>query len=166
MTVLRAWTDGWGSVSCRYLYLRTGLERTRFGEALDRFDLWVVLGDALGCQMWIVEARSRDDSDTLDYSGSHVVDSVRLRTTIACQPNDRWRNSLNRHGGFSICFSQAGSRGRVHPRVPDWRNGIRKNPMLGTFNCKNAHQPDYCVLGRRIGGLAAHSEQAADRRRK
>src|SRR5262245_61721358 len=56
-----------------YLYLRTAiteLERTRFGEALDRFDLCVVLGDALGCQMWIVEARSHDDSDTLDCSRS------------------------------------------------------------------------------------------------
>src|SRR5438552_9368258 len=105
---------GWGSVSCRYLHLRAGLERTRFGEALDRFDLCVVLGDALGGQMWIVEARSHDDSDTLDCSGFHVVDAVRLRTTVACQPDDRWRDGLHRHGGFSICFSQAGSRGRVH----------------------------------------------------
>src|SRR5215469_16002166 len=60
---------------CGYL---TGLERTRLEEALDRFDLCVVLGDALGCQMWIIEARSHDDSDTLDYSGFHVVDAVRL----------------------------------------------------------------------------------------
>src|SRR5438105_641391 len=97
-----------GSVSCSYLYLCTGLERARFGEALDRFDRCVVLGDALGCQMWIVEARSHDDSDTLDCSDSHVVDAVRLRTTIACQPHDRRRDGLNRHGGFSICFSQAG----------------------------------------------------------
>src|SRR5215467_570069 len=101
-----------GSVSCSYLYLCTGLERTRFGEALDRFDLCVVLGDALGCQMWIVEARSHDDSDPLDCAGFHVVDAARLRTTIACQPDDRWRNSLNRHGSFSICFGRAGSRGR------------------------------------------------------
>src|SRR5262245_6257490 len=140
-----------------YLYLRTAiteLERTRFGEALDRFDLCVVLGDALGCQMWIVEARSHDDSDTLDCSGFNAVDAVRLRTTIACQPDDRWRNSLNRHGGFPICFSQAGSRCRVHPRVPDWGNGVHENPMLSTLNCKNAHQSDYCALGRCIGGLA------------
>jgi hypothetical protein len=67
-----------GSVSCSYLYLCTGLERTRFGEALDRFDLCVVLGDVLGCQMWIEEARSHDDGDTLDCSGFHVVDAVRL----------------------------------------------------------------------------------------
>src|SRR5438876_7471144 len=59
--------------------LRAGLERTRFGEVLDRCDLCVVLGDALGCQMWIVEARSHDDGDTLDCSGFHVVDAVRLR---------------------------------------------------------------------------------------
>jgi hypothetical protein len=52
-------------------------ERTRL-EALDRFDLRVVLGDALGCQMWIIEARSHDDSDTLDCSSFHVVDAVRL----------------------------------------------------------------------------------------
>jgi hypothetical protein len=83
-----------GSVSSTYLYLRTGLERTRFREALDRFDLCVVLGDALGCQMWVVEARSHNNRDTLDCSGSHVVDVVRLRTTIACQPDDRWRNRL------------------------------------------------------------------------
>src|SRR5215475_8464142 len=101
-----------------------GLERTRLGEALDHGDLCVVLGDALGCQMWIVEARSHDNSDTLDCSGFHVVDVVRLRTTIACQPDDRWGNSLNRHGGFSICFSQPESRGRVHPGVPDWREGV------------------------------------------
>src|SRR5262245_16133922 len=138
------------------------LERTRLGEALDRFDLCVVLGDALGCQMWIVEARSHDDSDTLDCSGFHVVDAVRLRTTIACQPDDRRRNSLNRHGGFSLCFRRAGSRGRVHPRVPAWRNGVHENPMLSAFNCKNAHQSDYCAFGRRIGGLATESEQAAD----
>src|SRR5947209_13736801 len=143
-----------GPVSCRYLYLRTELERTRFGEALDRFDLCVVLRDALGCQMWIVEARSHDDSDTLDCAGFRVVDAVRLRTTVACQPDDRWRNSLNRRAGFSICFRHAGSRGRVHPRVPDWRNGVHENAMLGTFNRKNAHQSDHCALGRRIGGLA------------
>src|SRR5687768_9546754 len=139
------------------LYLRvasTGLERTRLGEALDRFDLCIVLGDALGCQMCVVEARSHDDGDTLDGSGSHVVDAVRLRTTIACQPNDRWRNSLNRHGAPSICFSQAGSRGRMHPGVADWRNGVHENSVLSTFNCKNAHQSDYRALGRRIGGLA------------
>src|SRR5262245_48540086 len=130
-----------------------GLERTRLGEALDRFDLCVVLGDALGCQMWTVEARSRDDSDPLDCSGSHVVDPVRLRTIVTRQPDDRWRNSLNRHGSFSICLRQAGSRGRVHPRVPDWRNGVHENPMLSTFYCKNAHQSDYCALGRRISGL-------------
>src|SRR6266508_1358148 len=138
------------------------LEGTRLGEALDRFDLCVVLGDALGCQMWIVEARSHDDSDTLDCSGFHVVDAVRLRTTVACQPDDRWRNSLNRHGGFSLCFRHAGSRGRVHPRVPDWRNGVHENAMLCTFNCKNAHQSDHCALGRRIGGLATNAEQADD----
>src|SRR5918995_632754 len=161
MTVLRAWTDGWGSVSCRYLYLRTGLERTRFGEALDRFDLCVVLGDALGCQMWVVEARSHDDSDTLDCSGCHVVDAVRLRTAVACQPDDRWRNYLNRHGGSSNYFRRAGSRGRVHPRVTGWRNGVHEDPMLRTFNCKNAHQSDYCALGRRIGGLATQSEEPA-----
>jgi hypothetical protein len=134
--------------------LRTRLERTRFGKALDRFDLCVVLGDALGRQMWIVEARSNDDSDTLDCSDSNVVDVVRLRTPIACQPDDRWRNSLNRHGRSSICFGQPGACGRVHPRVPDWRNGVHENPMLSTFYCKNAHQSDYCALGRRIGGLA------------
>src|SRR5215472_16639351 len=39
------------SVSCRYLY--TGLEPTGFGEGLDRFHLCVVIGDALGRQMWI-----------------------------------------------------------------------------------------------------------------
>src|SRR5215467_9748074 len=90
-------------VRCRrYLGLSTGLERTWFGETLDRFDLCVVLGDAFGCQMWIVEARSHDDSDTLDYAGFHVVDPVRLRTTIACQPDDRRRNRLNRHGGFAL----------------------------------------------------------------
>src|SRR5947209_9599229 len=99
----------WGPVSCRYPYLRTGLERTRFGEALDRFDLCVVLGDALGGQMWIVEARSHDDRDTLNCSSGHVVDAVRLRTTIACQPDDRWRDSLNRHGAPSFCFRRAGS---------------------------------------------------------
>src|SRR5215216_7085078 len=88
-----------------------GLERTRFGEALDRLDLCVVFGDALGCQVWIVEAGSRDDSDTLDCSGYHVVDPVRLRTTIACQPDDRWRNGLNRHRAPSFCFRRAGSRG-------------------------------------------------------
>src|SRR5215510_9412453 len=158
MTHRSTWTDGWGSVGCRYLY--TGLEPTGFGEALDRFDLCVVVGDALGCQMWVVEARSRDDSDTLDCSGFHAVHAVRLRTTIACQPDDRWRNSLNRHGGFSICFRHAGSRGRVHPRVPDWRNGIHENAVLCTFNCKNVHQSDHCALGRSIGRLATHSEEA------
>src|SRR6266542_1198983 len=117
-----------GSVSCRYLYLRTGLEWTRFGEALDRFDLCVVLGDALGCQMWIVEARSRDDRDALDCSGFHVVEAVRLRTTIACQPDDRWRHSVHRHGGFRLLQPSSdiraaaedrptARRGRVHPRV-------------------------------------------------
>src|SRR5207302_1860424 len=125
------------------LYLRTGLVRTRFGEALDRFDLCVVLGDALGGQMWIVEARSHDDGDTLNCSSGHVVDAVRLRTTIACQPDDRWRDSLNRHGAPSFCFRRAGSRGRVHPRVRGWRNGVHENSVLSTFNCKNAHQSDY-----------------------
>src|SRR5438552_15273131 len=91
-----------GPVSCRYPYLRTGLERTRLGEALDRFDLCVVLGDALGCQMWIVEATSHDDSDTLDCSGFHVVDAVRLGTTIAGQPDDHRRDSLNWHCGFAL----------------------------------------------------------------
>src|SRR5215831_13476111 len=38
--------------------------------------------------------------------------------------------------------------------------------MLSTFNCKDAHQSDYCALGCRIGGLAAHSEQADDRCRE
>src|SRR5215471_13429284 len=114
------------------------LERTRLGEALDRFDLCVVLGDALGCQMWIVEAGSHDDSNTLDCSAFHVVDTVRLRTTVACQPDDRWRNSLNRHGGSSLCFRHARSCGRVHPRVPVWRNGVHENAMRCTFNCKNA----------------------------
>src|SRR5215831_16423424 len=133
------------------------LEWTRLGEALDRFDLCVVLGDALGCQMWIVEARSHDDSDTLDCSGFHVVDAVRLRATVACQPDDRWRNSLNRHAGFSVCFRHAGSRSRVHPRVPVWRNGVHENAMLSTFNCKNAHQSDHCAFGRRIGGLATYA---------
>src|SRR5437660_604591 len=107
--------------------------------------------------MWIVEARSHDDSDTLDCSGFHVVDAVRLRTPVACQPDDRWRNSLNGRGGSSICFRHAGSGGRVHPRVPDWRNGVHENAMLCTFNCKNAHQSDHCALGRRIGGLATHA---------
>src|SRR5215831_12139531 len=97
------------------------LDRTRFGETLDRFDLCVVLGDALGCQMRIVEAGSHDDRDTLDCSSFNVVDAVRLRTTIACQPDDRWRNGLNRHGAPSFCFRGAGSRSRVHPRVPVWR---------------------------------------------
>src|SRR5438046_5280999 len=150
------------SCRCRSVPPLPGLERTRLGEALDRFDLCVVLGDALGCQMWIVEARSHDDSDTLDCSGFHVVDAVRLRTTVACQPDDRWRNSLNRHGGFSICFRHAGSRGRVHPRVPDWRNGVHENAMLCTFNCENAHQSDHCALGRRTGTLSTHAEQADD----
>src|SRR5215475_40152 len=157
-----------------YLYLRTAiteLERTRFGEALDRFDLCVVLGDALGCQMCIVEARSNDDGDTLDCPRFHVVDPVRLRTTIACQPDDRGRNSLNRHGGFTLlqprirgaAEDRPSARGRrVHPRVPGWRNGVHENPMLSTFKCKDAHQSDYCALGRRIGGLATYSEQAAD----
>src|SRR5438105_14648502 len=75
--------------------LRTGLERTRFGQALDRFDLCIVLGDALGGQMWIVEARSPDDGDALDCSSFHVVDAVRIRATIACQPDYRWRDSTN-----------------------------------------------------------------------
>src|SRR5262249_17726931 len=150
----------------------TGLERTRFGEVLDRFDLCVVLGDALGRQMWIVEARSRDDGDTLDCSGGHVVDAVRLRTTVACQPDDRGRNSLNGHGGFTLLQPRGiqgaaedrptARRGRVHPRVPAWRNGVHENPMLSTFNGKNAHQSDYRALGRCIGGLATYSEQAAD----
>src|SRR5262249_31578320 len=145
---------------CGYL---TGFERTRLKEALDRFDLCGVLGDALGCQMWIVEARSHDDSDTLDYSGFHVVDLVRLRTTIACQPDDGWRNSLNRHCGFGL-LQQGGFAHRrwVHPRVPGWRNGVHANPMLSTFNCKNAHQSHYCALGRSVGGLATYSKQAAD----
>ena len=82
----------------------TGLERTRFGEALDRLDPCVVLGDALGCQIWIVEPRSHDDSDTLDCPGSDVIDLVRLRTTIARQPDNRWRHSLHRHRRSSICF--------------------------------------------------------------
>src|SRR5207302_1352003 len=77
------------------------LEGTWFGEPFDRSDLCVVLGDALRCQMWIVETRSHDDCDTLDRSGFHVVDAVRLRTSIACQPDDRWRDSVNRHRGFS-----------------------------------------------------------------
>src|ERR1700745_209550 len=85
---------------CIYVLLSPGLERTRFGEALDRFDLCVVLGDALGCQMWIVETRPHDDSDSLDCSGFHVVDAARIRTTIACQPYDRWCDSLNWHGSF------------------------------------------------------------------
>src|SRR6195256_2296693 len=129
---------------CIYVLLSPGLERTRFGEALDRFELCVVLGDALGCQMWIVETRSHDDSDTLDCSGFDVVDAVRLRTTVACQPDDRRRNSLNRRRGFSIGFRHALPRGRVHPRVPDWRNGVDENAMLGAFNGKTAHQSDYC----------------------
>src|SRR5262249_32924132 len=122
-----------------YLDLRIELERTRLGEALDRFDLWVVLGDALGCQMWIVEPRSHDDSDTLDRSGFHVVDTVRVRTTIACQPDNRRRNSLNRHGAPSLCFRRPGSRGRVHPRVRGRRNGVHENPVLSTFDCKDPH---------------------------
>src|SRR5436309_12969101 len=89
-----------GPVSCRYLYLRTGFERTRFGEAFDRFDLCVVLGDGLGCQLWIVEARPRDDSDALDKSGWLVVDPVSVLATIAGHPDDPLRNSLNRQGGF------------------------------------------------------------------
>jgi hypothetical protein len=36
--------------------------------------------------------------------------------------------------------------------------------MLGTFNCKDAHQSDYCALCRRVGGLATQPEQAADGR--
>src|SRR5215469_18776981 len=75
--------------------LRAGLERIGFGEALDRFELCVVLRDALGCQMWVVEPGSHDDSDALDRSGFHVVDAVAVRTTIACQPHDRWRDRLN-----------------------------------------------------------------------
>src|SRR6516164_3956105 len=43
---------------CRYL---SGLERTCDEEALDRRDLCVVRGDALGRQMWIVEAEAHDD---------------------------------------------------------------------------------------------------------
>ena len=79
-----------GSVNCcGCLPLCAGLEWTRFGEAFDRFHFCVVLGDALGGQMWIVEARSHHNGDTLDCSGFHVVDAVRLRTTIACQPDDR-----------------------------------------------------------------------------
>src|SRR5215510_7164867 len=54
----------------------------------------------------------------------------------------------------------------MHPRVPDWRNGVHENAMLGAFNCKNAHQSDQCALGRRIGGLATHAEQADDRCRQ
>jgi hypothetical protein len=79
-------TDAAQSVAgiCISAGLLPGLEWTLFGEALDRFDLCVVLGDALGSQMWIVEARSHDDSDTLDCSGFHLVDAVSLRTTIAC----------------------------------------------------------------------------------
>jgi hypothetical protein len=68
--------------------------------------------DALRCQMWIVEARSHDDSDTLDNSGFHVVDAVRLRTTIASKPDDRWRNSLNRHCGFAL-LQPSGIRNRT-----------------------------------------------------
>ena len=45
-----AWTDG-RAQPVEYLWLRTGLERTRFGEAFDRFDLCIVLGDAFGRQM-------------------------------------------------------------------------------------------------------------------
>jgi hypothetical protein len=37
------------SVASIGIYLRIGLERTWFGEALDRYDARVVLGDALGC---------------------------------------------------------------------------------------------------------------------
>src|SRR5258708_12743301 len=114
-----------------------GLERTRLGEALDRFDLCVVLGDALGCQMWIVEARSHDDSDTLDCSSFHVVDAVRLRTTVACQPDDRWRNSLNRHGGLSVCFSQSRSPGRVPPLVPVCGTALTQNATPSTFHSNN-----------------------------
>src|SRR5215813_1665331 len=150
----------------RYLDLRTGLEWTRFGEALDRFDFCEVLRDALGCQMWVIEARSHDDSDALDRSGFHVVDAVRVRATIACQPYDRWRDRLNRHGAPSLCLRRAGSRGRVHPRVRGRRNGVHENPVLSTFNCKDAHQSDYCALGGRVGGLATHSEEADDRRRE
>src|SRR5713101_1600286 len=106
--------------------LSPGLERTGFGEALDRLDLCVVLGDVLGCQMWIEKARSHDDSDTLDCAGSHVVDAVRLRTTIACQPDDRWRDGLDRHGGSSFCFSCARACGMVHPRVRDRGNGVHE----------------------------------------
>src|SRR5712664_4565884 len=151
------------SCRCRSVPPLPGLERTRLEEVLDRFDLCVVLGDALGCQMWIVEARSHDDSDTLDYSGFHVVDLVRLRTTIACQPDDRWRNSLNRHCGFAL-LQPSGIRNRrwVHPRVPGWGNGVHENPMLSTFNCKNAHQSNYCALGHSVGGLATYPKQAAD----
>src|SRR5215831_6575859 len=38
--------------------------------------------------------------------------------------------------------------------------------MFSSFNGKNAHQTDHCALGRGIGGLATHSEQADDRRRE
>src|SRR5215469_8161525 len=95
------------------------LNRAWLGEALERNDFCVVLGNALGCQMWIVEARSHDDRDTLDGSSFHVVDSIRLRTFIACQPDDGWRDRLDRHGGVSISVRQAGPSGRVHPGVPD-----------------------------------------------
>src|SRR2546430_17159584 len=84
-----------GPVSCRYLHLRTGFERTRFGEAFDRFDLRVDLGDGLGCQVWIVEARSHDDSYSLACSGFHVVDAVRLRATIACKSDHRWSHTVH-----------------------------------------------------------------------
>src|SRR4051794_19345139 len=96
-----------------------GLERTRLGEALDRYDLCVVLGDALRRQMWIVEAGAHDDGDPLDCPGFHVVDAVCLRTAIACQPDDRWRDSLDRRVASSLGLRHAGARGRVHPRVPD-----------------------------------------------
>src|SRR5215472_8537293 len=38
--------------------------------------------------------------------------------------------------------------------------------MFSSFNGKNAHQTGYCALGRGIGGLATHAEQADDRRRE
>src|SRR5215469_13927028 len=104
-------TRATGSVTCQVSGLRAGLEWTGFGEALDRFDLCVVLRDALGCQIRVVEPRAHDDSDALDRSGFHVVDAVRVRATVACQPHDRWRDRLNRHGAPPLCFRRAGSRG-------------------------------------------------------
>src|SRR5215472_13770071 len=55
----------------------------------------------------------------------------------------------------SLCFSQAGSATAAGCiLVYGWRNGVHENPMLSTFNCKNAHQSNYCALGRSVGGLA------------